>query len=382
MYETTLSWIWDSTHLNMTHQSHEYEKTLIWTWHTNLMNLRQHSAEHDTPISWISVNTHLNMTHNYPEYEPILIRIWHTTLTNMSRVGNSLFRSKSLILKSGCEGFALVALSKSDHEWITFVALYKRATWVKNPFGCSLKKSDMSDSLSKNKQFARKNIHIFCMFLTAFPLSYEQIASIALCSMLFFKEQPWLIHSLQKHNGSDALYTKEWREGSVFTKEQQEQFTLFKSNLLFRSSTHKKWVIHSKNQRVNSQSEYETSVSWIWNNTLMNMRQHSYTVIHIRQQQSGMKTILAVQVRQYYPVLYCNCNCIVLYCCPDITRPLPNLKDVHVPVSSRVLFEKLWRIRGIWVRNLRSLVSVFKRINLIAGGSRRQEERYLKHSIY
>ena len=339
MYETTLSWIWDSTHLNMTHQSHEYEKTLIWTWHTNLMNLRQHSSEHDTPISWISDNTHLNMTHNYPEYEPILIRIWHTTLTNMSRVGNSLFRSKSLILKSGCEGFALAALSKSDHEWITFVALYKRVTWVKNPFGRSLKKRDMSDSLSKNKQFARKNIHIFCMFLTAFPLS-------------------------------------------VFTKEQQEQFTLFKSNLLFRSSTHKKRVIHSKNQRVNSQSEYETSVSWIWNNTLMNMRQHSYTVIHIRQQQSGMKTILAVQVRQYYPVLYCNCNCIVLYCCPDITRPLPNLKDVHVPVSSRVLFEKLWRIRGIWVRNLRSLVSVFKRINLIAGGSRRQEERYLKHSIY
>ena len=169
---------------------------------------------------------------------------------------------------------SLLSLFKRErHEQIALVALYKRATWVKNPFGRSLKKRDMSDSLSKIKQFARKNIHIFCMFLTAFPLSYEQIASIALCSMLFFKEQPWLIHTLQKHNGSDALFTKERREGSVFTKEQREQFTLFKSNLLFRSFTHKnewftrktkKWI-PNLNMRHQS-AEYETILSWIWDN--------------------------------------------------------------------------------------------------------------------
>ena len=76
--------------------------------------------------------------------------------------------------------------------------------------------------------------------------------------------------------------------------------------------------------------EYETTL--IYCNT--------YKTTTIRYENNPCCT-LSVQVRHYYPVLYCNCNCIVLYCCPDITRPLPNLKDVHVPVSSRVLFEKL-----------------------------------------
>ena len=81
------------------------------------------------------------------------------------RVGNSLFgstlfRSKSLILNSDRDQFALVALYKratvseslsllfnmSDREQIALVALYKRAT-MSESLSTSLKKSDVSDWL-------------------------------------------------------------------------------------------------------------------------------------------------------------------------------------------------------------------------------------------
>ena len=97
-------------------------------------------------------------------------------VSTAGRVGNSLFHSKSLILKS-------------DHEQFAHVALYKRATWVNRSL-CSLKKSDVSwfatdvsKSLSKYEWFARK-IRIFRMFLTVFPLinAQERIAHIDLCS--------------------------------------------------------------------------------------------------------------------------------------------------------------------------------------------------------
>ena len=51
------------------------------------------------------------------------------------------FRSKSLILKSDCERFAL-----SDHEYIAPVALYKRAT-ISNSLPLLFNKSNGIDAL-------------------------------------------------------------------------------------------------------------------------------------------------------------------------------------------------------------------------------------------
>ena len=109
---------------------------------------------------------------------------WHTYLgkSTKNRVGNSLFCSKSLILKS-------------DHEWFANIALFKRATWE-------------SKSLSKNERFARKIhiFHIFLQFSLFFMLQSESLMLLFfICSFL----NSDLCHSLL----------------SLFAKELPERFT-------------------------------------------------------------------------------------------------------------------------------------------------------------
>ena len=140
-------------------------------------------------------------------------------VSTAGRVGNSLFHSKSLILKC-------------DHEQFAHVALYKRATWV-NRSRCSLKKSDVSGfatdvskSLSKYEWFARK-IRIFRMFLTVFPLInvQERIAHIDLCS------HRSLLTSIFTH--------------SPFFKERRERFWDLSNLLRSLITKERMWAIRS-----------------------------------------------------------------------------------------------------------------------------------------
>ena len=97
---------------------------------------------------------------------------WQGWVFALSLICPSLFRSKSLILKS-------------DHN-----TLYKRAAWA-NCYRCSLKKSklcewfahDSSESIAKNKQIAWK-IHIFRKFWQFFPKS-ESLPTLFAHSLLF-----------------------------------------------------------------------------------------------------------------------------------------------------------------------------------------------------
>ena len=126
---------------------------------------------------------------------------------------------------------------------LTLVALYKRVTQAKCSC-CSLKKSDMSDSLFCSKKQAIRAwkkcifLHVFLPFSTAFPFyAKERIVPIGLCSIVLFL----------KSDGSDSLlslFTKEW----PWVKRSPRSY-----ELLFRSLAHKKQVIHSKTQRANYQ---------------------------------------------------------------------------------------------------------------------------------
>ena len=127
----------------------------------------------------------------------------------------------------------------------------KERLWA-NLFKRSLKKSDVSKSLWKNKQFAQKNVHFLYVFY-CFPPFYAQeritpIARFALVALykrttvsesllsFFTKERLKAIcsrRSLQNRDGSNSLFLKK--------------------ESLFRSCARKKRAIPSKNQRANSQ---------------------------------------------------------------------------------------------------------------------------------
>ena len=125
------------------------------------------------------------------------------------RVGNSLlgsllFRSKLLFLKNRSRH----SLQKSDCEQITLVTLYKRVTHA-NRSCCSLKKSDVSDSLlicsvALKNQKIRIFPHVFGSFFIAFQLFKPKSESLP---SLFGLS----LYSILKSDRRDSL-------ASLFTK--------------------------------------------------------------------------------------------------------------------------------------------------------------------
>ena len=159
----------------------------------------------------------------------------------LTRIGNSLFhsslfRSKSLILLSDCEQFALVALNKRPT-----VSDSLRSLMIKE--GPSVNGSvkerhewftlDSSESLSKMSDFFQK-IHNFRMFLTVFhcfstylyPRANRSCSSLLSCSFL-------------KSNESDSL-------SSLLTK--MRPWAIRSFPWANRSLAHKKRLIRSKNR--------------------------------------------------------------------------------------------------------------------------------------
>ena len=162
----------------------------------------------------------------------------------LSRVGNSLFhsslfRSKSLFLKSDHERLALVDLLKRASVSKS-LSLHFTKEWLwANRCTRSLQKSDTSELLlkkeslewfdlllSKTERSLKKN-SCFWEFFTAFPLFMpmsellpllfapslsfkEQLERFA--HVTLYKEQPWIIHSFSRANHYFAfLLTKNER---------------------------------------------------------------------------------------------------------------------------------------------------------------------------
>ena len=115
---------------------------------------------------------------------------------------SSLFRSKSLFLKSNCERFALYRR-------------VMRANWSR----CSLKKSDVSDSL------------VICVF----ALKKRAICSIKFVFLTVFTVFPLF---MPKNESRLSLFAP-----SLFSKRES----------LFCSFAHKKRATRSKKQKANSQ---------------------------------------------------------------------------------------------------------------------------------
>ena len=143
--------------------------------------------------------THLSIIYNYENISRVRNSLFHS----------SLFRSKSLPLKS-------------DRERNALVALYKRAT-----------RAIGSQALFNKEQFAQQ----MCCFHQAFD-SF---------SLIFPFLYPRANLSLFKRATGDI------RSWSLLRRATVSDLLLKKSESLFRSFAHKKRVFRRKNQRVNSQ---------------------------------------------------------------------------------------------------------------------------------
>ena len=151
------------------------------------------------------------------------------------------------------------------------ISLLKERPWAI----CSLQKSDESELLfnkdwhewftrflranhtftlllSINDWFAQKNLLIspcFWQFFTTFLIFMPKSKSLTTLFALLLFAPSLCAPKLKVTTMSNLLL-------SLFTKEQQKQCTLGKKQiaiLLFCSFAHKKWAIHLKNQRANSQ---------------------------------------------------------------------------------------------------------------------------------
>ena len=153
-----------------------------------------------------------------------------------SRVGNSLFRSKSLSLKSMSESlFKKSDMSDSLVFWERIALLLFH----------SPKTSDLLEQICCFH-------HVFHCFSPFYPLyAQEQIAPVALHPIALFQRANSSRRSLKKTNKSDSLFQK-----------RESQFWSF---------PHKKPAICSKNQRAISQS-------WFSLTTLNNERGWGYRV--------------------------------------------------------------------------------------------------------
>ena len=110
---------------------------------------------------------------------------------NIYRVGNLLFRSKLLILKSDRDAIHFrSSLQKSNREQIVLIALYKRARWA-NRSCRSLKKNDVSalliigsNHLQKTSDSLEKLVCIWQFFPFLCPRANRSLCSSLILSFL------------------------------------------------------------------------------------------------------------------------------------------------------------------------------------------------------
>ena len=156
---------------------------------------------------------------------------FHRSSRILSRFGNSLFCSKSFILKSNCERFALVTLWKRVTVSELLLLLFSDSLVIQ------------ANRSKKTSDWLKNNIFSFVLTVFQFPPF--------LCSRVNFSNLTLLSHSFLKSDRSDSL-------SSLFKKKRplanHSRHSLQKSDLeWFAPVAHDKRAICSKTRWANSQ---------------------------------------------------------------------------------------------------------------------------------
>ena len=171
---------------------------------------------------------------------------FHRSSRILSRFGNSLFCSKSFILKSNCERFALVTLWKRVTVSELLLLLFSESLVIQ------------ANRSKKTSDWLKNNIFSFVLTVFQFPPF--------LCPRVNFSHLTLLSHSFLK---SDRIHSRRsFKKAtmskslpSFFTKERPWVIRSHRSSWQksgrgdshFCSFTHKKLAIRSKNRWANSQ---------------------------------------------------------------------------------------------------------------------------------